>query len=387
MHIPKFIFLITALFIVGFLVFGYTPKNIPDPANYVLSKMSDCYKQKGTDSCYRNVAEDFFTHIPLEIIFKVFQENEARKEIFASCHEVMHYVGRHVYEQAGKVGTALSTCSSVCFEGCLHGVAEGYVLKKNITLDTVTNEIPSICGKISDYDKPALFNQCIHGIGHAMMLLTQNEVLDSLKFCDVLKTEKESELCYSGVFMENSNSSTNKDHPSKYIKKDDPFYPCDILDKKYKKMCYELQSFKIFEFENKDWIETFNLCNSIPLEYQSGCYKTLGSSQVGFTQDVMQMKNNCDLAPSQYKNICMMGIVSTLSTRYSGDSSRMITFCQIVNEDNKKNCYSQMGASLRGWNVDQNKLKTQCSKISESSYRRLCEEPDLVKNMDGSGNP
>lgn len=386
MHIPKLI-IIAALFIVVFLMFGSISRNISDPTNYILSKMSYCYKQKGIGSCYKNITHDFLAHIPLATIFKVFQENETREEIFASCHEVMHYVGRHVYEQEGKVGTALSKCSSVCFEGCLHGVVEGYVLKKNISLDAIANEIPNMCGKISDYDKPELFNQCIHGIGHAVMLLTQNEVPDSLKLCDVLKTREESELCYSGVFMENSNSSTNKDHPSKYVKKDDPFYPCAILDKKYKKMCYELQSFKAFEFENKDWMKTFALCNSIPSEYQSGCYKSLGSSQVGFTQDVMQMKQNCDMAPAQYRNICDLAIVSTLSTRYSGDSSKMIAFCLIVDLQSKKNCYSQMGASIRGWNTSQNKLRAICSKIPETLYRKWCEKPVSVNNMDSSGNP
>ena len=387
MHIPKFIFVVFALFIVGFLISNRTSKNISDPTSYIISKMNICYERRGTNSCYKDTAQDFLAHIPLKTMFKVFQDQEIKREIFASCHEVMHYVGRHVYEQAGRVRTALSTCSSVCFEGCLHGVVEGYVLKKNISLDTIANEIPNICGKISDYDKSELFNQCVHGIGHAVMLLTENEVPASLKLCEILKTEKESKLCYSGVFMENSNSSTNKDHPSKYIKKDDPFYPCTILDKKYKKMCYELQSFTVFECENKDWTKTFNLCASIPSEYQSGCYKTLGSSQVGFTQDVMQMKQNCDLAPTQHRNICGLGIISTLSTRYSGDPSRMIAFCLVVDLKSKKSCYSQMGASLRGWNSDQSKLKAICSEIPETAYRKLCEKPELVNNVDGSGNP
>lgn len=372
MHIPKLI-IIVSLFIGGFLMFSFS-KNISDPTSYILSKMSDCYGQSGAGGCYKDVSADFLAHIPLKTIFEVFQEQEGKKEIFSSCHEAMHYIGRNEYKKEGKVGVALSKCSAVCFEGCFHGVVEGYVIENKLTLDNIAKKIPTICGQESDHSSPAIFSQCVHGIGHGLMLLTYNEVPQSLKLCDVLNSQREQNACYSGIFMENSNSSTNKDHPSKYVDLQNPLYPCNILDNQYKKMCYELQSFKFYEFTGRDWVKTFSMCGKLPNIYQDVCYKTLGSSQVGFTQNLEVMNNNCNLAPNEYKDACIRGVVTAFLARFGGDFSKSLQFCSIVKR-NKESCYRQIGMSLREWTKDSKKIEEICAKISESEYENLCKDP------------
>lgn len=358
-----------------------TPDSGKDARNFILTAINDCYKKEGTNGCYKRLAQDIFARFPANLIFRIFEENESRPEMFTNCHEVMHYIGRDIYRKEGSVPNALGSCSHVCFEGCLHGVTEGFVLEKHLSIGTgndeqIASEIPTICGKREAYEKTQLFDQCIHGIGHAAMLLTENDVPRALKLCDFLRVVMENELCYSGVFMENSNSSTNKDHPSKYVKANDPFYPCAILEEKYRKMCYELQSFKLIEFIKNDWQKTFTMCSKIDRKYQAVCYKSLGSTQVGFTQDDEVRRKNCDFAPpGYYRDVCVRGVVGALATRYGGDVAKIISFCNIADAINKKACYSQMGMSLMEWHRETGKVADLCSQIPDQSYQKFCKNP------------
>lgn len=354
-----------------------------DGTALVRSLMHDCYLNTGKDMCYEKAAKSLIQMLSVKDILEVIEKNENDKEMYASCHEFTHYLGREEYRQAGTLPLALYSCSHVCFSGCLHGAVEGYFIEKNIPLDggnheLLAREIQAACGKREAYEQVELFEQCVHGIGHAMMFLTEQDLPHSLQFCDLLGIKTDAELCYSGVFMENSNSSTNKDHPSKYVKTGDPFYPCTILEEKYKKMCYELQSFKFFEFANMDWQKTFAMCDKIPKEYKVSCYRSLGSTQVGYTQDFTVMKSNCDLAPKgTFRDTCIRGVVGTLSTRFGASTNKMAYFCSLVDSENKKNCYSQMGASMKEWIRNTQELVSLCSKIEEPEYVKFCENPSF----------
>ena len=110
--------------------------------------------------------------------------------------------------------------------------------KKNKVGENIADLFPRVCGKAEDYQKPIEFNECLHGMGHAAMFITDMELLESLSLCDTFSEQRHIERCYSGVFMENSSSSTSFDHVSKYIRKDDPFYPCNSIKEKYQSLCW-----------------------------------------------------------------------------------------------------------------------------------------------------
>ena len=76
-------------------------------------------------------------------------------------------------------------------------------------------EIPLVCGNEAEYEAPVVYFECTHGVGHGAMFVTEGDVPVSLKLCDALSGEAALHSCYSGVFMENSSSSTSQDHPSK----------------------------------------------------------------------------------------------------------------------------------------------------------------------------
>lgn len=351
-----------------------------DPGNYVISMMNICFKDGGKDSCYMDVANLFYHQFSLAQTLDLFQRNENSQPVFARCHEVTHYLSRMEYQNSGDIAKVYDICTSVCHGGCYHGTIEQYMKEKNLLLGAsddqkIKSEIPRICGKLEDYKTPLLFDECIHGVGHGAMFITDGELPQSLKICDNLTTQREIDSCYSGVFMENSSSSTSTDHPGKYVKKDDPMYPCNNLEPKYLPLCYRYQSSYFAQLTRNNWVETAKLCSLVPKAYQSGCFQTIGTNQVGFTQDMKQMIYDCSLMPSdEYQTICLQGVVISLGGRFRGDSQKIIDFCTLVEDKFKPACFKQMGTSVNSWSVNPIEVKMHCSKVAEQKYRKWCEQ-------------
>ncbi len=304
---------------------------------------------------------------------QLLKENEKYKEVYARCHEVTHYLSRSEYEKQGSIAKVYSQCDSTCHGGCYHGTLEAYLKEKNLTGDKLAEEFARVCGKENDYKKPLEFNECLHGLGHAAMFVTEMELFDSLKLCDTLSSQYTREKCYTGVFMENSSSSTSFDHASIYIKKDDPFYPCNSLEEKYLGLCWQYQSSYFAIISNQDWVKVADLCLQITEKYQDRCFRTIGTNQVGFTSSFKTMKEDCDLMPSlNFQNICVAGVISSLSYRFVGETEKMIEFCSIVNSKNKESCYKQMGTSLLDWSRNTSLAKRSCESISDPQGASWC---------------
>lgn len=341
---------------------------------YVLAGMTNCFKGGGS-RCYKELAQDFSKKLELPVILTIFEQNEGRQEVFSRCHEVTHYLGRNEFMKSKSVPDTFEKIIDVCHNGAYHGVIEGYFIDKNIALDNIevlTREVKNICGQRSDYKRATVYGECVHGIGHAMMFVTEGELVKSLSMCDSLAIE-DRVPCYGGVFMENSSSSTNTDHPPKYVKADDPLYPCSILEEKYLETCYSYQSSHFAKLSSHDWLKVIALCQSVPERYQMGCFKIMGTNQVGFSQDMLGRKSNCELIPSlAQRRSCLNGVVDGLVGRYHRDFDMTISFCSILEEGDKKDCYKTAGQALSGWVESPQELVTKCGRIPEEAYVKVC---------------
>ncbi len=347
---------------------NFTPKKEGEDINlYVRSQLNKCYETDGRDGCYKKAADILHAQFGLVQTLRVFKENEQYPEVYSRCHEVTHYLSRLEFDKQKSIAKVYAQCDSTCHGGCYHGTIEAY-LKKN----TNTN-FAKICGKKSDYQKPIEFNECFHGLGHAAMFVTEMELKESLKLCDTISDQKYKERCYTGVFMENSSSSTSFDHASIYIKKDDPFYPCNNLEEKYLSLCWQYQSSYFSIISNQDWKKVADLCLQIPDKYQDRCFRTIGTNQVGFTTSLEIMKKDCDLMPSEnFKNICVAGVVSSLSYRFVGNMQKMIDFCSLADSQNKESCFKQVGNGVLDWDNNKDVAKRECQKIPDFQGQSWC---------------
>lgn len=370
-----FLIAIVVLSSMGVIIVGLFRQK-PDIAIH----MRRCFDNNGENRCYMNVANMFFTAYPLHEILDTFKREEGKEEVFSRCHEVTHFLGRLEYEKTNDTKKALSTCTGVCHGGCYHGVMEGYLKDKlsDVSLPTdeqLGREVAGMCGDASDYDSTRLYGECLHGVGHALMFVTEADLPRSLRLCDGLTPGTAPEVCYGGVFMENSSSSTNADHPSKFLKADDPLYPCTALDDRYKKICYAYQSSYFVELTRQNWSEVIRLCETVPPPYQDGCFRFVGSNQVGRTQELAVMRDTCLIVQEpSLRRSCLQGVVAGLGGRYIGNMKKMSSFCQLVSREATRPCFTAIGEVVRTWTNDSASESLYCQQLEDKDFVSWCRE-------------
>jgi len=344
-----------------------------DDSQYVRSQMKVCLDSGGKDDCYKKVSQDFSEKYGLVKTLGIFAANENYPEIYSRCHEATHYLSRNEFQKTKSVAQVYAQCDSTCHGGCYHGALEAYLKEKREAFEDIGKAFGEICGRPEDYDKLLVINECHHGLGHAAMFVYDMEVPESLALCDSLKARADQERCYSGVFMENSSSSTNNDHPGRWVKKEDPLFPCNSLGQKYAKICYRYQSSYFALIANHDWEKTADLCLRVPKEYQDDCVRTIGTNQVGFTQNTEVMRKNCLLMPTDhFQETCLTGVISSFAYRFVGDISRMESFCLSLENKFQEACVRQVGASVIDWSKDKKEAQGWCEKFVDSGLSYLC---------------
>lgn len=358
-----------------FAQINFVPKSkTEDPNVYIRGQVKKCYEKDGADGCYKDVARTLYNQFGLSQTLKLLKDNENHQEVYARCHEVTHYLSRFEYEKLGSISKVYASCDSTCHGGCYHGTLEAYLKEQTEKSGfDLSGSFSTICGKAQDYQKPLEFNECLHGMGHAAMFVTDMELKDSLALCDTISDQANKERCFTGAFMENSSSSTSFDHRSKYIKADDPFYPCNSLEEKYQPLCWQYQSSYFSIISNQDWRKVADLCLQIPLQYQERCIRTIGTNQVGFTRSLPKMKEDCDVMPiSVFEDICVAGVVASMAYRFVGNMQIMIDFCAIVDSDHRESCFRQIGAGIIDWDKNREAARGECQKIPDPQGANWC---------------
>ncbi len=362
----------TSIFIIGSvlfvvlapIIFFYRATPKIDIKNLVISEMTECNKT-GLDECYENLAKKLYAEFDYKEIMLALSETENIPSVFSKCHELSHFIGRKAYKTTPNIKSLFEHASPACWGGFYHGVIEAYFdANPEDAKEKFAREIKDVCGKKEDYSVPRLFDECIHGIGHGVMFVTDNNLNQSLAWCDELPDEKVRNVCYGGVFMENSSSSTQTGSvgESEYLKEKDPLFPCNSLDEHYLKTCYQYQG-SYFAFLAKwDLEKNADLCMLVPEKYRPGCFTIIGSNQVGGSQNVNEMKNTCDKMPDAYKNDCVSGVVSGLTGRYINDPEKTLSFCSLVGYSFKQACFNQFGVALSSWSSDKKSLEKFCER-------------------------
>lgn len=349
-----------------------------DTDSYILSQMKICAKEGNRSPCYTAITEIFLRQFSTKDILLSFKRIEKEPEIYSRCHEVGHYLGRIEYRRHKSIAQAFNTCSvMVCGVGCQHGAAEEYFRDMNMS-NAISDEalgsfVRQACGSEKDYSGRIIYQECLHGLGHGILTFVDMELPRALTVCDALPEAWDREGCYAGAFMENSTSATNLDHPSRYVRPDDPTYPCSIVDQKYWKLCYQYQSSYFGERTGWDFKKTADLCRKIPYDYQAGCFNQIATNQAMATQDPQQAKKTCDLLDRvQEKDRCVDEVVSTFGGRYIDEPAFMLSFCDAVDEENKETCYKQLGSTLSYWGKTQTEREKFCKGLANPKYTSWC---------------
>lgn len=340
------ILLIILLLVILGVVIWATPLskqfNSADKAS--LAKLEDaCPDNKSEDfDCISNYFKDITkTHGPQASMGQLRESYETVNSVKTFCHPITHVIGRTSAEKYNTVQDAYAHGDNFCWSGYYHGVMEQVV--SDMGKDGVIEQADEICEGSISADRYSFFHyNCVHGLGHGFMLITDNELFESLVLCDSLNGEWEKSSCHGGVFMENimSHTHSNIGHHTKYLKNDDPLYPCTAVDDKYKATCHMMQTSHALDVLNQDFSAVFALCDGIEEQYRSSCYRSLGRDASGSTvSDIDKTRELCMLGTNDLaRQHCVTGAVKDFISFHHNDTEAK-AFCDSLENNLRSNCH------------------------------------------------
>jgi len=323
-------------------------------ANEIVREMTDCDQQSMWWKCLETLAKKLHRTYPLRDILAAIDTVRDETIIFERCHSLGHFLGREEYKRTGNIPKALEHTSFVCYAASIHGVVEGYLMKQNlseVTREKLNEFATAICQPIYSANK-LTYDECLHGVGHALMLITGNDLPLSLKLCDTSSVDY-SGSCYSGVFMENNlgvspqnvYNVTASGHISNYLfRSDDPLYPCSILEEQYLFVCYQYKVDFSLRATGGDFDKAIEACLQVPGQYQSWCFYKVGKMAPDFMQESSSVKAVCDkiysLAGDLARSKCAEGAVRVIVSLYDGNTNKVNSFCSLFEKKSeKRECY------------------------------------------------
>jgi len=329
-------------------------------ANEIVNGITDCEQQSMWQRCLENLVKALYRAHSLRDIFAAIALVQDERIIFSNCHMLGHLLGMEAYRHTQSIPEAMKHTSFVCGGGSVHGVSEGYMIEQQwteITHEKLAEFTATACQGVRS--NVTVYIGCLHGIGHGLMFLTENDLPLSLKLCNVLSESNADNICYTGVFMENNLSvyhqraydTTMPDHTSDYLSRpDDPLYPCSILEEQYLPRCYQSKTL-LFLRLTKDFSKTMKWCLQVPGQYQSWCFFAIGEWAPRKIQDYAQVKAICDetytVGRAPARSSCINGVVSDIVAKYGGDINEVSAFCELFEgSEERDQCNSFAGFSL-----------------------------------------
>ena len=299
-----------------------------------------CTGQNATNfECYKHYYKSKVRSDGIAAAFTDAKQREKNNAYALSmCHPIVHAIGHAAVEKFDNVTDAFEHGDSHCWSGYYHGVMEGIIAR--IGRDQLPNQIDSICSVIpgkatKDFD---YFN-CIHGLGHGVMASNGIELFDSLELCSKLTGSWEQSSCYGGVYMENIMVDYRNQH-TKYLKPEDPVYPCNAVEDQYKNDCFLMQTSYMLKVANGNFGKIFEMCADVLGRYRLTCFQSLGRDAASrSSNDVHATKTTCDLGRSiDEKSNCIIGASKNFVSALH-DDQRAKSLCQATDAKIQQICF------------------------------------------------
>jgi cytochrome c553 len=283
----------------------------------------------------------------------------------ANCHRIAHAIGSGtLLRNKQQVGPSMAEADAICWSGIYHGIVE------RAFADTPDDELPQkareMCADPQTKNDPFAYYQCVHGLGHGLMIQTGYDLPKSLKICDQLQTAWDRQSCTSGIFMENISSSYGV--KSKYLKDDDLVYPCNAVAERHKYYCYLMVTSRILEATGYNWQRAVDECNRVERNWVTTCFQSFGRDASGQAQkrhnEIIQ---HCRMA-GRYEGECIYGVVRDIT---SNDASpkRAAKFCRQIDKKWRGRCFDGLGTILASLEPD--RIEEACREVS-GKYARDC---------------
>lgn len=272
---------------------------------------------------------------------KLRKEIKLDSKLLQVCHAIVHEIGHESYEKYKSFGESMKFQDEICNSGYIHGVIESTFSKS----DNIITTMNTIC---SDYTVGKYLSwQCFHGIGHGLMIYTDNDLPESIKLCNTYSDRFMSDSCKNGVFMENFNVD-QKVHISKYLNPYDIFSTCRDQDLNDKPICFIYSPTFYLNTNNHNYSSALKWCDTAPSLYKNACAYGVGSQAIKENIDNPKfVEKVCESGKKSQVQECINGMIDLYINHY-GSLQPAKDLCLTLNKKNIKTCYDsiQFSSSL-----------------------------------------
>jgi hypothetical protein len=191
----------------------------------------------------------------------------------------------------------------------------------------------------------------------------------SLSVCDGLATDWDQTSCTGGVFMENIASSYGV--RSKWIRDDDPVYPCQAMKERHKLYCYLMVTSRINELNGFDWKKTAAVCRGVEEGWIETCFESYGRDASGSTrQDPREAARICGFAGT-WADACFYGAARDMTSNYA-NGRRASVLCRRAPLPLRSRCFYGIGTVLGNLLPDSGARRAACADVAPPPFRASC---------------
>jgi hypothetical protein len=336
------------------------------------TRLADC--RDGNFACLEQAFGNLaFNEGPRVALARLQTMSTSNAAVAANCHRITHRMGSAALARfKDEVAPAFVAGTTLCFSGYYHGIIErAFVGQPTDKLAILARQL---CSGATFAGSHFLLYQCIHGVGHGVMLYSGYDLPLSLKTCDGLQTGFDRVSCSGGVFMENFNSSYGV--TSKYLREEDPIYPCNWVAERHKRQCYGLVTANILRTTKYDQAKTAAVCRWTESRWVSMCFQSFGRDVSGIAgKSAAKARASCRLAGSR-EGDCLYAVSRDIVS-FDAGGERAGRFCARVRSRHRSRCYTGIGSVVVSIERTPDRLRATCAKISGRFVRACLKGADL----------
>jgi mono/diheme cytochrome c family protein len=325
-------------------------------------------QQSNKPFCYRQAFGNLaYKEGPQKALAVLATDDQKIAGVHSDCHQISHWVGHAgLLYYKNDAGTALSHGAMTCNSGYYHGVLQ--LALAGLPKNKVVKKSQHLCDAPAVNVDDFLLYQCVHGLGHGLMIYSGDDLPWALRACHKLQTSFDRVSCTGGVFMQNLDTGMIT---SRFLSKRNPIYPCPIVAEKDKVYCYLMVTSRINTLDGYNWKRTAAWCRKSETGWVATCFQSFGRDASGATQyHPQQTIHLCSLAGSG-ESECLYGASRDYANDYAGGKQAAL-LCNQAPGRYRAHCFEGIGTILGSIHRLGPDRKAACNEVTPKHYRADC---------------
>jgi hypothetical protein len=291
------------------------------------------------------------------------ERSAAELDVAANCHRIAHTIGAAVLaREDGDAATALAEGDSTCWSGFYHGLLER-ALAPARSVTELSRLIQSLCDPEGKEWPTFTHYQCLHGLGHGLMLRTGNALDASLDLCTRLRDDWSRQSCDGGVFMESFSPSLDLKPPPFDATR--PLEPCPSVAVKHKLYCYLQVADNLVRATGYSWSDVAAGCaTETSQRWRAICYQGYGRQASGNNYGRPgAVAKLCAVAGTEGEPECVYGAARDIASN-AASGTPAAAFCRLVAPALRPRCFEGVGTILATLVTDTGAVREQCRRLA-----------------------